>query len=128
MKIGYSYGRCLRDIVAGQVKLEDVVVIITRTRLKFPEEFDDVWYIYSQFGNIWFDYGQYHKDTFFNLTMELHNSGRLFQPRQCDVDVHLTSITWQELGPTDIELAKQDNVVIQAWNHYTLVNKLYGSK
>jgi hypothetical protein len=31
MKIGFSLGRCVRDIVNGEVNIDDVVVVITQT-------------------------------------------------------------------------------------------------
>ena len=31
MKIGFSLGRCVRDIVKGEVKTDDVVVIVAQT-------------------------------------------------------------------------------------------------
>ena len=31
MKIGFSLGRCIRDIVRKKVDIEDVLVIVTRT-------------------------------------------------------------------------------------------------
>lgn len=33
LKIGFSFGRCVRDIVCGQIKLDDVSCIIARTQL-----------------------------------------------------------------------------------------------
>ena len=32
MKIGFSLGRCVRDIVLGKVDIKDVVVIVAQTR------------------------------------------------------------------------------------------------
>lgn len=33
MKIGFSFGRCVRDIVKGEVDINDVLVIVARTRM-----------------------------------------------------------------------------------------------
>lgn len=33
MKIGFSFGRCIRDIVKGVVKIEDVLCVIARTHV-----------------------------------------------------------------------------------------------
>jgi hypothetical protein len=38
MKVGFSFGRCLRDIVIGKVDIEDVLVIICRTYMSNSED------------------------------------------------------------------------------------------
>jgi hypothetical protein len=34
MKIGFSYSRCVRDIVEGDVNIDDVLIIIARTNFQ----------------------------------------------------------------------------------------------
>ena len=38
MKIGFSLGRCVRDIVNGEVDIDDVAFLITATNIKTPEQ------------------------------------------------------------------------------------------
>lgn len=49
MKIGLSLSRCVRDIVDGKVKFDDVLVVISRT--DFDPHDDDQW------RGIWIGYG-----------------------------------------------------------------------
>lgn len=42
MKVGFSLGRCVRDIVKGLVDIEDVVVIIAGTYITSPESLNKV--------------------------------------------------------------------------------------
>ena len=34
MKIGFSFGRCIRDIVNGEINIDDVAFLITATRIR----------------------------------------------------------------------------------------------
>lgn len=122
MKIGFSFGRCIRDIVKGEVKIEDVTVIIARTRMS---NLDDVRYVVGEYmyRNDYL-YGL-DKDDCQRVAAELYNSGRIHQPRLYGVnpvipgDDHI----WMDLLPTR---ASDNEMVQSAWEQYrvalTLVN------
>src|ERR1700760_2497323 len=42
LKIGFSFGRCIRDIVNGKVDLDNVVIIISRTAIETSKELESV--------------------------------------------------------------------------------------
>jgi len=42
MKIGFSLGRCVRDIVIGKVDIKEVVVIIAQTRIMNVDDLNAV--------------------------------------------------------------------------------------
>jgi len=67
MKVGLSYSRCVRDIVDGQVDIDDVLVLITRTN--FDPHDDEQW------RGIWIGYGQ-------QQSSERKSIMRAYTPRQ----------------------------------------------
>jgi len=46
MKIGFSLGRCIRDIVNEEVSVDDVAFLITATNIKTEEQIDNVISVY----------------------------------------------------------------------------------
>lgn len=120
MKIGFSFGRCVRDIVMGRVALEDVLVIIARTRIEKREQIEPVvrQYLYEP------DYlnGLSEEDCM-TVAHTLWDSARLHQPRI--YSQHPGRIpeayVWMDVVPT----ALSDNPVVQsAWDHYVMSLRL----
>lgn len=115
MKIGFSFGRCIRDIVKGEVAIEDVVVIVARTRMEDEESMFDV-------------VDQYAWDTLRGLDIDeckvvakaLRDGGRLHQPR-----VHgawpggvADQYVWMDLIPTTKDMSP---AVQEAWETYRML-------
>ena len=76
---GHSLSQCVRDIVNGHVKINDIAIIIARTHIENIEtEFEDLWRGYSCSGNPW--YGLEH-DAVMNVVFELFDSNLVYQPR-----------------------------------------------
>jgi hypothetical protein len=121
MKIGFSFGRCLRDIVKGDVGIDDVVVVVTRTHMN-REHIEGVvnQYLYQH------DYlmGLSQEDCL-RVAYELYDSGRIHQPRAFGAGrsrVPENSV-WFDLFPT----ATTDNPsVLSAWEQYQIALRMSG--
>lgn len=121
MKIGFSFGRCLRDIVLGHVDIDDVVVIVTRTNMD-REHIESVIAEYA-----------YRRDYLADLPLdrclvaayELYDSGRLHQPRKYQAyRAHVPSDSiWFDLFPTSLS---ENEAVKSAWNKYRMSLMLLG--
>lgn len=93
MKIGLSYSRCVRDIVDGNVDIDDVLVIIARTDFDphVDSEWAGIWEGYgggnggtmSIFSNPeWGMYPPEDEDRFRSVSIELWEKGKFHQPRK----------------------------------------------
>jgi hypothetical protein len=118
MKIGFSFGRCLRDIVIGTVKIEDVMCIIARTHM--PKEDDVKYVIYEYTGR---------RDYLFGLDpvecerigIELWKSGKIIEPRSNGISPLSVprDYIWMDLYPTEADTS--NDVVKEAWNTYRML-------
>lgn len=85
MLIGTSLGQCLRDILAGEVSEDDVVMIITRTMAPDAERFIPVLEeYYHGIGGSSYDLsldGSKTLDEVKELGLRLFNGGKIHQPR-----------------------------------------------
>ncbi len=123
MKIGFSLGKCVRDIVKGVVDIDDVLVIIARTKI------DDV----EQLKSILFSY-QYEPDYWMGLdgakcvevSEQLFNAGKIHQPRQHGKFFGWpvsNEFVWMDVSP--LPSAKETNPMVHdAWAKYHMVLKL----
>jgi hypothetical protein len=115
MKVGLSFGRCIRDIVNGVVDINDVVVVVARTRMEDEESMFDV-------------VRQYGWDTLRGLDIEecklvakaLRDSGKLHQPRL--FTYHVSGVNdayvWMDLVPTVKDMTPG---VKDAWETYRML-------
>jgi len=78
MKIGFSLGRCVRDIVNGDVGIDDVAFLITATYIKSPEQLDNVinTYLFEPGYLIGLD-----GHRCLEVARQLWDSNRIIQPR-----------------------------------------------
>ena len=118
MKIGFSFGRCLRDIVEGKVVVKDVICIIARTRMNCE---DDVEYVINSYmRNRLFGLD---KDECKKVGLYLFEKGLIHQPRLTESPI--TNVPekyiWMDLFPTKVE---DDPMLQQAWNNYRMLLKL----
>ena len=114
MKIGFSLGRCIRDIVAGKVSEDDVAFIITATCIREPE----------QLGPVINDY-MFRDDYLYGLNEEecqqvalsLWNSNKLIQPRREGIHRHKqpANSVWVDMFPTELS---ENEAVKTAWDQY----------
>jgi hypothetical protein len=121
MKIGFSFGKCVRDIVNGTVDINDVVVIVARTRFRDASDIEDIILEYAN-----------RQDYLRGLNIEecqrvaskLYNEGKIHQPREFGQYFSGTvsqDYVWMDLFPTN----NSDNPMVQkAWDTYRMLMKL----
>ena len=115
MKIGFSLGRCVRDIVTGDVSIDDVAFIIAATAIRDGEK---------QLEQVIDDY-LYRPDYLDGLdgakcqevAKALYNSNRIIQPRLQGMHRHMQpdNAVWVDLFPT---VPTQKESVKTAWDAY----------
>ena len=86
MKIGFSLGRCVRDIVRGDVQIDDVAFIIAATSIHDAEQLAGVIenYMYRDDDYL---YGLA-EDKCQAVALELWNTNRVLQPRRQGLHRH----------------------------------------
>lgn len=128
MKIGFSFGRCLRDIVKGVVDYRDVYLIISRTAIYDSSEVENVVeqyllrpdYLMGLDEGLCYDYG-----------IKLLTDGKLFQPRVSygrQPRSVAEDAVWMDLAPTIMGEDSQSEQVVQAWKSYQLALKMTALK
>jgi hypothetical protein len=133
MKIGTSLSRCVRDIYEGEVDIYDVLVIIARTDFDpyNDKHWTGLWQGYAGGGHIGSPYSQPEwdgipaedEDQIRGIIQQLHDSGKLHQPRQYGAHPPRMNHYWYDaiLTPEDL----QDNTVAKdAWDTYKVAAKL----
>lgn len=135
MKIGFSYSRCVRDIVDGVIDIDDVLVIIART--DFDPNNDEQW------ANIWSGYGGGNGGTgsiwsrpewgahpaedeqkFRDVSIELWESGKLHQPRKFGAHPPRASEIWVDTEPMSMDRYADPVAVKEAWKNYKILKTL----
>jgi len=114
MKIGFSFGRCVRDIVNGEVSIDDVAFLITATRIRDQEHVSQVIGTYMDESTylMGLDY-----DQCLAVALALWNTNRVLQPRAQGMHRHMQpeSSIWVDIFPT----ALSDNESVKtAWDAY----------
>ena len=114
MKIGFSFGRCIRDIVQGDVSVDDVAFIIAATNIHDPEQLDRV---IKEYG--------YRNDYLSGLDLAecqrvgllLWNSNRILQPRREGMHRHMQpeGAIWVDIFPTAVS---ENQSLKTAWDNY----------
>jgi hypothetical protein len=114
MKIGFSFGRCVRDIVNGDVALDDVAFIIGATAIREQEQMLHVVeeYMIREDYLYGLDEAKCKK-----VATELFTSGRLLQPRLQGIHRHRQpdGAVWVDMFPTK---STDNEPVKKAWDAY----------
>jgi hypothetical protein len=114
MKIGFSFGRCIRDIVNGEVDYDDVAWIISGTAVKDAEaaKFVIQDYLYRPDYLYGLD-----EEKCYEVGMRLFNEGKVFQPRLQDIRAFRIpeGAIWADLFPTNVS---ESDAVKKAWDAY----------
>jgi hypothetical protein len=120
MKIGFSFGRCVRDIVNGDVNIDDVVVVVAKTMMRSDE---DVLSVVRQYMFRWDYLAGLDDAKCQEVALELWNSGRLHQPRVLGLYASMTpeEFVWLDLVPT---ANNQSPWVKEAWENYQMALRL----
>ena len=114
MKIGFSLGRCVRDIVNGDVDINDVAFIIAATCIKDVEQLDGVIEMYCFERGYLLDLDP---DTSKEVARQLWDSSKILQPRREGMHRHMQpeNAIWVDMYPT---IPSQNESVKKAWDGY----------
>jgi hypothetical protein len=117
MKIGFSLGRCIRDIVDGKISIDDVAFIITATCIKEKEQLGPV--IDDYLFRDDYLYGRDEKESH-RIANELWDTNKLIQPRREGIHRHKqpANSIWVDMYPTELS---ENEAVKNAWNGYRLM-------
>jgi hypothetical protein len=114
MKVGFSLGRCIRDIVNDIVSYDDVAFIITGTALRDEENIK--WCIQEY---MWRDnyLAGLDQEVCETLALKLFHQGKIFQPRLQNIQAfHIPEgAVWADLFPTNVS---DSDAVKKAWEAY----------
>lgn len=124
MKVGFSLGRCIRDIVNDVVDINDVVVIVAGTRFETQEQLTKIVNEYM------------YRDTYLwgldetacqGVASVLYREGKIHQPRNFGVYRNMMpeDAVWADLYPTG---GHEDPMVQEAWQAYRGMLGLTGNK
>jgi hypothetical protein len=115
MKIGFSLGRCVRDIVRGDVHINDVAFIIAATNVHDEEHLKGVIknYMYRDDDYL---YGLEEADCQ-AVALDLWNTNKILQPRRQGMHRHRQpeNAVWVDMFPT---VASESDAVKKAWDAY----------
>jgi len=114
MKIGFSLGRCVRDIVRGDVDIDSVAFIIAATNIISVEQLAGVVNDYMYRDE--YLYGLV-EDECQRVALELWNSNRILQPRRQGMGRHKqpANSIWVDMFPT---VNSNNEAVKKAWDGY----------
>ena len=114
MKIGFSFGRCVRDIVNGKVNIDDVAFLISATRIEDKSHLDLVIKAYSLVRG-YLDGCDIERAK--EVGYQLYDSGRLIQPRLQGIGRHQQpeGSIWVDMFPTELS---ENESVKKAWDGY----------
>jgi hypothetical protein len=115
MKIGFSLGRCVRDIVNGNVSVDDVAFIIAATSIHDEPQLANVieQYMYRDDDYL---YGL-DEEQCQAVALELWKTNRVLQPRRQGLHRHRQpeNSVWVDMYPT---LNSDNDSVKKAWDAY----------
>ena len=115
MKIGFSLGRCVRDIVKGNVHIDDVAFIIAATSIHDEPQLKDVieQYMYRDDDYLYgLDEAKCQE-----VALELWKTNKILQPRRQGMHRHRQpeNAVWVDMFPT---IASENHSVKTAWDAY----------
>jgi hypothetical protein len=100
MKIGLRLGKCVLDIIKGDVLLTDVLVIVANSKINpnKDDQWTKIWNSYKNESKIW-DIG-IHEEVFKYTLRRLYDLGKLHQPRIYGGKEHNYVEAWVDVVPT----------------------------
>ena len=115
MKIGFSLGRCVRDIVKENVSINDVAFIIAATNIHSEEQLSHVIEDYMYRDDEYL-YGL-DKEQCQAVALDLWATNRILQPRRQGMHRHRQpeNAVWVDIFPT---VASDSEAVKKAWDAY----------
>ena len=133
MYIGTSLGRCLRSLLLDEVSVDDVLLIITRTKARDLEQFLFVVKEYYEDSNSSsnrpeeYDLAVKPWHEVEELAVHLYEGGKIHQPRNFAslgsqfIHPDLSQGIWVEVSPKS---RNSTPAVVQAYEHYKLLDSL----
>jgi len=132
MKIGTSLGKCVKSILAGEVKEEDVFCIVSNTKcpdldslLKVIEQYYYDYHSARSAREQAYNMSEYSLADACKIAQRLFESGKLHQPRTISKyifgNAHQLQDTWYDIAPSPVT---DNESVREAWNHYTMIKQL----
>lgn len=114
MKIGFSLGRCVRDIVMGKIAEDEVAFIIGATCIRDKEQIDNV--IDDYLLRDEYLYGLDEAECK-RVAHSLWDSNKLIQPRREGIHRHKqpANSIWIDMFPTELS---ENEAVKKAWDNY----------
>lgn len=114
MKIGFSLGRCIRDIVKDEVNIDDVAFIITATSIHSREQLNSVIDVYLGEPNYLLGLDP---TRCLVVAQDLWDTNRLLQPRKQGLHRHMQpeNAVWVDIFPTALS---NNESVKRAWDAY----------
>ena len=114
MKIGFSLGRCVRDIVMGRISEDEVAFIIAATCIREAEQLDQVIedYMYRNDYLAGLDAIECKR-----VAWSLWNNNKIIQPRREGIHRHKqpANSIWVDMFPTELS---ENDAVKKAWDGY----------
>ncbi len=114
MKIGFSLGRCIRDIVKEEISIDDVAFLITATNIKSEDHLDNVISVYMTEPGylLGLDYNKC-----LEVAKHLWDTNRILQPRAQGMHRHMQpeSSIWVDMFPTALS---ENESVKKSWDAY----------
>lgn len=114
MKIGFSFGRCVRDIVRGEVDIDDVAFLITATHIAEETHLEQVVTAYLNEPDYLIGLDS---DSCQRVALALWDTNRILQPRRQGMHRHRQpeNAIWVDMYPT----SSSDNAAVNtAWKNY----------
>jgi len=114
MKIGFSLGRCIRDIAKNEVAVEDVAFIIAATAIRDEEQLARVVEDYMYRDNYLLGLEEMDCKA---IALNLWISSKILQPRLQGLHRHMQpeNAVWVDLFPTT---TSDSDAVKKAWDGY----------
>lgn len=124
-KIGHSLSRCVRSILDKEVDIDDVYVIIARTRITTRDKLRGVMEEYTWRGDATSLSG-YDIEEIMAVAYKLWDDGKLHQPRLFDNGWQFEGLAkhvWFDIVPS-VDFASPS--VVEAYQQYDMLRKLAG--
>lgn len=127
MKIGFSFGKCIRDIVLGKVNIDDVLLIVARTRMA---DMDAVRQVISDYM-LRRDYlSGLDEEACQEIGAELYMTGRVHQARLDGSNMLFAwsgSVADEGVWADIVPSTHMNEQVKEAWNHYRFLLNMTAS-
>ena len=122
MKIGLSYSRCVRDIVDGDVDINDVLVVVSRTDFDptNDEQWKGIWDGYHWSNPEWASYTDQDEERFRQVSIDLWQQGKFHQPRKFGAHPRRMHYYWLEVGLQTQDIDRNPTVK-KAWEQFQMV-------